>query len=177
MKTLILVMISAFLMAGCASTHGTAGPTGSPANPVVTGFSGSEKDTLQVEVTDREPVTRAELAAPDGRIFLAHQIDRERLTRETGYGQPSMGVGVGVAGGSGGHVGTGVGVGFGFPFIIGGSDDNSYREPRVTSTALIHVPDMATYQAQWRQWKVRVYLGEGASARMIEVAAPQPAAG
>ncbi len=177
MKTPILIMISAFLMAACANNQGTASQKGAAANPVVTSFSGSEQDTLQVQVTDREPVTKVELAAPDGRIFLAHQIDRERLTRQNGYAQPSMGVGVGVAGGSGGHVGTGVGVGFGFPFIIGGSDDNGYREPRVASTALIHVPDMTAYRAQWQQWKVRVYLGEGASQRMIEVAAPQPAAG
>ena len=178
MKTQILILISAFLMAGCSNNQGSAGPRSSPANPVVTSFSGSEQDTLQVQVTDREPVTRAELAAPDGRIFLAHQIDRERLTRQDGgYGQPSMGVGVGVGGGSGGHVGTGVGVGFGFPFVIGGADDNGYREPRVASTALIHVPDKAAYRAQWQQWKVRVYLGDGASQRMIEVAAPPPAAG
>ncbi len=175
MKTPILIVISAFLMAGCAD-NGSASQKGGTANPVVTSFSTSEQDTLQVQVTDREPVTKAELAASDGRIFLAHQIDRERLTRQDGgYGEPSMGVGV--AGGSGGHVGTGVGVGFGFPFIIGGSDEYGYREPRVASTALIHVPDMAAYRAQWQQWKVRVYLGEGANERMIEVAAPQPAAG
>jgi len=178
MKSPVLILISTFLMAACANNQGTAGHQGSAANPVVTSFSTGEQDTLEVQVTDREPVTRAELAAPDGRIFLAQRIDRERLTRQGGgYGQPSLGVGVGVAGGSGGHVGTGVGVGFGFPFIIGGSDDYGYREPRVTSTALIHVPDMAAYRAQWQQWKVRVYLGEGASQRMIEVAAPQPAAG
>ncbi len=177
MKTPTLILISAFLMAGCANNQGTDGQKGSPANPVVTSFSRSEQDTLQVQVTDREPVTKAELASPDGRIFLAHQIDRERLTRQGGsYGQPSMGVGVGVGGGSGGDVGTGVGVGFGFPFVIGGGGDG-YRAPRVASTALIHVPDMAAYRAQWQQWKVRVYIGEGASQRVIEVAAPQPAAG
>src|SRR6202007_459366 len=110
-KTSILIMISAFLMAGCADNHRTAGPGSGPANPVVTSFSGGEQDTLQVQVTDPQPVTRVELAAPDGRVFLADRIDRERLTRYGGgyYGQPTVGVGVG--GGSGGCCWGGGGVG------------------------------------------------------------------
>jgi len=173
-------MISAFLMAGCADKQGTAGYKGSPANPVVTSFSGSEQDTLQVQVTDPQPVTRVELAAPDGRVFLAHQIDRESLTRQGGgyYGQPSVGVGVGV--GSGGGCcwsGSGVGVGFGFGFPLGDAREPDYGPGGVASTALVQVPDMAAYRAQWQHWKVRIYLGEGASERMVEVAAPQPAAG
>jgi hypothetical protein len=47
----------------------------------------------------------------------------------------------------------------------------------VASTALVHLPDMAAYRAQWQQWRVRIYFGEGAGERMVEVAAPQPAAG
>ena len=127
----------------------------------VASFSGSEQDTVKVQVTDPQPVTRVELAAPDGRIFLAHQIDRERLTRQGGgyYGQPTVGVGVG----------------FGFP--LGDAREPDYRPAGVASTALVHVPDMAAYRAQWQQWKVRIYLGEGASERMVEVAAPQPGAG
>ena len=179
MKTPILIMISAFLMAGCTDNHGTAGPRGDPANPVVTSFSGSEQDTLQVQVTDPQPVTRVELAAPDGRVFLADRIDRERLTRQGGgyYGQPTVGIGVG--GGSGGCCWNdgGVGVGFGFGFPLGDAREPDYGPGGVASTALVHVPDMAAYRAQWKQWKVRIYLGEGAGERMVEVAAPAPAAG
>ena len=178
MKTPILIMISAFLMAGCTGNHGAAGPKGSPANPVVTSFSGSEQDTLQVQVSDPQPVTHVELAAPDGRVFLASQIDRERLTHQDGsyYGQPTVGFGVG--GGSSGCCwgGGGVGVGIGFGFPLGDARQPDYP-PGVISTALIHVPDMAAYRAQWQQWKVHIYLGEGPSARMIEVAAPAPKAG
>ena len=179
MKTPILIMISAFLMAGCTDNHGTAGPRSDPTNPVVTSFSGSEQDTLQVQVTDPQPVTRVELAAPDGRVFLADRIDRERLTRQGGgyYGQPTVGIGVG--GGSGGCCWNdgGVGVGFGFGFPLGDAREPDYGPGGVASTALVHVPDMAAYRAQWQQWKVRIYLGEGAGERMGEVAAPAPAAG
>ena len=176
MKTPILILISTFLMAGCANNHGPAAPAGGPANPVVTSFSGGAQDTLQVQVTDPQPVTRVELAAPDGRVFLASQIDRERLTHQGGYyyGQPTVGVGVG--GGSGGCCwgGSGVGVGLGFGFPLGDARQPDYRPEGVASTALIHVPNMAAYRAQWQQWKVRIYLGEGTNERMVEVAAPAP---
>lgn len=175
MKTPLLILISAFLMAACTGDSGGSSPAGANANPVVTSFSGSEQDTIEVQVTDRQPVTKAELAAPDGRVFLAHQIDRERLTRQYGYAQPSTGVGVGVGVGSGGHVGVGTGIRIGIPFVIGGSD--APREPRVASTARIRVPDMAAYRAQWQQWKLRVYLGDDATPRVIETGAPPPPAG
>jgi hypothetical protein len=179
MKTPILILISAFLMAGCANNHGTGAQRGTPANPVVTSFSGSEQDTLQVQVTDPQPVTRVELAAPDGRIYLAQQIDRERLTRQGGgyYGQPTVGFGVG--GGSGGCCwnGSGVGVGLGFGFPLGDAREPDYGPAGVVSTALVRVPDMAAYRAQWQQWKVRIYLGEGGNERIVEVAAPPPGAG
>jgi len=170
-------MISAFLMAGCANNHGTAAPGGSPANPVITSFSEGEQDTVKVQVTDPQPVTRVELTAPDGRVYLASQIDREHLSQHGGYygGAPTVGVGVG--GGSGccwGGSGVGVGVGFGFP--LGDAREPDYPVG-VTSTALVHVPDMTAYRTQWQQWKVRIYLGEGAGGRMVEVPAPPPAAG
>jgi hypothetical protein len=179
MKTPILIMISAFLMASCtgnSSSHTHAAPA---ANPVVTSFSESEQDTVKVQVTDPQPVTRVELAAPDGRVFLADRIDRERLTRQGGgyYGQPTVGVGIG--GGSGGCCWNdgGVGVGFGFGFPLGDAREPDYGPGGVASTALVHLPDMAAYRAQWQQWRVRIYFGEGAGERMVEVAAPQPTAG
>jgi hypothetical protein len=172
MKTSILILISTFLMAACSSQQ-SAG-TGQTRGPVVASFSPTTQDTVEVQVTDREPVTQAELAAPDGRVFPAEQIDRERVSRPTGYGQPSFGLGFGLGVGTGGHTGVGTGVGVGFPLGIGGSGQG---DAQVASTARIRVPDMAAYRAQWQQWKLRVYLGDGESRRMIEVAAPQPPAG
>ena|SRR5215468_253802 len=177
MKTPILILISAFLMASCTSNSGSQRTAVAPANPVVTGFAESEQDTVKVQVTDPQPVTRVELAAPDGRIFLAHQIDRERLTRQGGgYGQPTVGVGIGGGSSSGWGSRSGVGVGLGFGFPLGDASQSAARPVGVASTALVRVPDMAAYRAQWQQWRVRIYLGEGVNERMVEVAAPPPVA-
>jgi hypothetical protein len=175
MKTPILILISAFLTVACSNQPATNTPAGTPANPVVTSFSESEKDTLDVQVTDRQPVTQAELTSPDGKVFIAHQIDRERLTRYGGSYGPTVGVGVGGGSWNGGGFGVGTGVGFGFPLGGGGSYDGP-RDGGVASTARIRVPDMAAYRAHWQQWKVRVTLGEGAAKRVIEVGAPPPPA-
>jgi hypothetical protein len=178
MKTPILILISAFLTASCTNNAGSHGHAAAPVNPVVTSFSESEQGTVTVQVTDPQPVTRVELAAPDGRVYLAYQIDREHLTRQGGYGYGQPTVGVGVGGGSGGCCwgGGGVGVGLGFGFPLGDARQPDYPVG-VASTAVIHVPDIAAYRTGWQQWKVRVYLGEGPAERMIEVAAPPPAAG
>lgn len=175
MKSPMLILISALLLAACTDTAAPPAPAGSAGNPVLASFAAGEKDTLAVEVSDRDPVNRVELAAPDGRVYTAHQIDRERLNRAGGRVEPGMGVGLGVGVGSGGRVGVGSGVSLGFPLNIGGSAART--EPRVESRALIRVPDMAAYRAGWSGWKVRVYLGNGATSRVIEVAAPTPPAG
>src|SRR5262245_36020099 len=103
MKTPILMLFSAFLTAACANQASRPAYVALPANPVVSSFSTSEKDTIEIQVTDPQPVTLIELAAPDGRVFPADVIDRERVIQQGGYGYgygPDVGVGVG--GGSGG---------------------------------------------------------------------------
>ena len=175
MKTPILILISVFLTVGCSNQQASYSPAGTPANPVVTSFSESETDTLDVQVTDRQPVTQAELTSPDGKVFIAHQIDRERLSRYGGSYGPSVGVGVGGGSWNGGGFGVGSGIGIGFP--LGGEYYDGPRDGQVASTAKIHIPDMPAYRAQWQQWKVRVTLGEGAAKRVIEVDAPPPPAG
>jgi hypothetical protein len=174
MKTTILILFSAFLIAACTTERGRPTAAAQPASPIFTNFSTSEKDTLEVRITDRQPANQVELAAPDGRIFPAYSIDRERLTQQGGGAQPSVGVGVGVGVGSGGHTSVGTGVGFGFPFVIGGSSGE--REPQVKSTARVRITDMTAYRAQWQQWKVRVYLGDGGNLRVLEAPAPMPPA-
>jgi hypothetical protein len=172
MKIPILILISAFLTAACSGQQGVNTPAGTPANPVVTGFSESETNTMEVQVTDLQPVTQAELTSPDGQVFIAHQIDRERLRRYGGSYGPSVGVGVGGGSWNGGGFGVGTGVGFGFP--LGGGYYDGPRDGGIASTAKIRIPDMADYRAHWQQWKVRVTLGDGAAKRVIEVDAPPP---
>src|SRR5262245_23155432 len=102
MKTPMLILISTFLTVACSNQQTASNPAGTPANPVVTSFSEDEKDTLDVQVTDQLPVTQAELASPDGQVFIAHRIDRETLSRYGGSYGPSVGVGVGGGSWSGG---------------------------------------------------------------------------
>jgi len=172
MKTSILILFSAILTAACTSQPGPPGGVAGATNPVVSSFSPSEKDTLEIQVTDPQPVTAVELAAPDGRVFLADAIDRTRVIQQGGYGYgPDVGVGVGV--GSGGHSGVGAGVGIGFPFIIGGTSTPP-GQPLVRSFARVRVGDMPAYRAQWEQWKLRVHLGEGPDEHVLEEPAPMP---
>jgi hypothetical protein len=171
MKTPILILFSAFLTAACTNEPGPPAAVAGATNPVVSGFSTSEKDTLEIQVTDPQPVTLVELTAPDGRVFLSDAIDRERVVLQGGYGYgPDVGVGVGV--GSGGHTGVGAGVGIGFPFVIGGPSEP--RRPLVRSVARVRIGDMPAYRAQWQQWKLHVHLGEAPDGRVLEEAAPMP---
>jgi len=175
MKTPILILFSAILTAGCANQPGPPSAVSGATNPVVSSFSTSEKDTLEIQVTDPQPVTAVELAAPDGRVFPADAIDRTRVISQGGYGYGygyGPEVGVGVAGG-GGHTGVGVGVGIGFPFVIGGASEPP-RQPLVRSVARVRVGDMPAYRAQWQQWKLRVHLGEGPDEHVLEEPAPMP---
>jgi len=172
MKTPILMLFSAFLTVACTAHQGHPTYVAQPANPVVTSFSTSEKGTIEIQVTDQEPAKQAELAAPDGHVFLAYSIDREQVTSQGDGYAPSVGFGVGV-GTSGSHTGVGTGIGFGIPFVIG--DDNPpVPASWVRSMARIRVNDLAAYRASWQQWKVRVHFGNGANQRMLEVAAPPP---
>src|SRR5262249_6383563 len=173
MKTSILILFSAILTAACTSQPGSPGGVAGATNPVVSSFSTSEQDTLEIQVTDPQPVTAVELAAPDGRVFLADAIDRTRVI-QGGDGQGSgreVGVGVGV--GRGGHSGVGAGVGIGFPLVIGGASEPP-RPPLVRSVARVRVGDMPAYRAQWQQWKLRVHLGEGPDEHVLEEPAPMP---
>ena len=173
MKTPILMLFSAFLTAACSNQPQPPTYLAQPANPVVTDFSKSEKDTVEIQVTDPQPAAQMELVAPDGRIFPASSIDRETVVRQRGGYSPSIGFGLGVGGWSN-HAGVGTGVGFGFPF--GDYSQPAAASGQVKSSARIPVADMAGYQASWQQWKVRVLFGAGASQRTLEVAAPPPPA-
>jgi len=167
MKSPILILISALLTAACAQQSDDSVYRSGAGNAVVTSFASGDQDTIEVQVTDRQPANQVELVAPDGRILTAHLIERDRIDRRSGGLQPSVGVGVGI--GSGGHVGSGIGIGF--PLSIGGSS----REAQVRSTAHIDVSDMAAYRTNWQQWKLRIRFD--APNRTVEVAAPPPPAG
>ena len=79
--------------------------------------------------------------------------------------------GVGVSGGSS----SGVQPSFGIGFPIFGGAPNSPQRDEVRTKALIKVPDMTAYRADWQHTIVRIYLGEkSVSPRKMEMAAPSP---
>lgn len=167
MRRPLLLLCCCFLLAACAGERG--GGAGAP--PVTTSFAADAADTIEVMVTAERPVESAELAAPDGRVYPAYQILRDRVVEERGGGfLPSLGIGVGVFGGSSTRVGTNVGVGFPLGGIGGGGS-----EAEVTSRARIRVEDMEAYRAGWQDWTVRLQLGKSETGlRLMEVPAPPP---
>ncbi len=161
---------AAALLIGCA---GGGGPRDAAApSPVTAGFLAEAPDVVEVRVTDRQPVDKVELYSPDGRVYLAHRIDREKVAAEQGP-YTGLGVGVGMSGGSQTRVGTSIGLGF----PLGGMERPPY-ESQYYSVALVRVDDMAGYQAGWRRWVVRIRLGTPeTSFRFMEFPAPRPPEG
>jgi hypothetical protein len=157
-----LAISLALLLAACSGSHQTS------TRPVVASFQPGATDTVTVDVLDPEAAELIELVAPDGTVFTATRIDREKVTGSYG-GQPSMGVGVGVGSGGwhGDGVGVGTGIGFGFPL----GDSGYSRETRTRSIGEVKLPDMTAYRADWTKWQARVtFPGK----RVVTVSAPPP---
>ncbi len=168
MKAVLAPLLIALLLAGCASEDGGGRRAVSPP-PVTAGFLAETPDVIELSVIDRQPVDKVELLAPDGRIFLAHRIDREKTTRDSRAGG-GLGVGVGVFGGSSTKVGTSFGIGF----PLGGVEAPP-TAPHYESVALVRVEDMAGYRSSWPRWVLRIRLGTPeTSFRSIEIPAPRP---
>lgn len=158
-----LVLAFACLLAACS---GNSQKTYT--QPVVASFASGSTDTVTVDVLDQEGADDIELVAPDGTVFTAFRIDREKTTGHYA-GDPSVGVGVGVGSGGCCHnngVGVGTGIGFGFP--LGGGYN---EETKTRSIGQVKVPDMAIYRAQWTKWQTRVTFPGN---RVVTVAAPPP---
>jgi hypothetical protein len=164
----VFALLVALILAGCASEDGGA-RRASASQPVTAGFLVQTPDVIELSVDDRQPVDRVELLAPDGRVYLAHRIDREKATQEP-RASTGLGVGVGVFGGSSTKVGTSFGIG-----IPLGGIEAPPTEPRYSSIALVRVEDMAGYRAGWRRWILRIRLGTPeTSFRFMEIPGPRP---
>jgi hypothetical protein len=138
--------------------------------PVTARFLSDQPDTIEVSIRDAQAADRIQLVAPDGMITDAYQVDREFL-RATDSGYSGFNLGVGVSGGSS----SGVQPAFGIGFPIFGGAPNSPQRDEVHTKALIRIPDMAAYRANWQRMVLRIYLGEkSASPRKMEMAAPPP---
>lgn len=138
--------------------------------PVTARFLIDRPNTIEVSIRDAQPADRVQLAAPDGTVVDAYQLDREFL-HATDTGSSGVSLGVGVAGGSS----SGVQPSFGIGFPLFGGAPNSPQRDEVHTKALIRVPDMAAYRANWRHMVVRMYMGEkSVTPRKMEMAAPAP---
>jgi hypothetical protein len=138
--------------------------------PVAARFLIDRPNTIEVSIRDAQAADRVQLVMPDGSATDAYQLDREFI-HATDTGSTGFSLGVGVSGGS--SSGVQPSVGFGFP-LFGGTPRSPQRD-EVHSRALILVPDMAAYRANWQHAILRITLGEKSiSPRKMEMAAPSP---
>jgi hypothetical protein len=159
----LLVLSFALVLAACSNDSGS-----NKTRPVVTSFASGSVDTVTIDVLDPEAAEHIELVAPDGKVFTAFRIDREKVSGRYS-GDPSVGVGVGVGSGGcchNGGVGIGTGIGIGFPLGGGSSPD-----PKTRSIGQVKLADITAYRAQWTKWQARVTFPGG---RVVTVAAPPP---
>jgi hypothetical protein len=160
-----LVVAAILLLAGCAGRHG---PVGNPPPPFTSGFADDAADVVEVVVRDHQPVDRAELVAPDGRVLSAYKIDRERVAVDPD-GRPL--VGIEAEGGSSGLDS------FGIELPLFGIKQPK-PERLMLSDARIRIDDMASYRADWPHWIIRLRLGKPeATQHDVEFPAPRPPAG
>ncbi|MGH6879742.1 hypothetical protein [Hypericibacter sp.] len=138
--------------------------------PVTAKFLVDRPDMIEVSIRDAQAADRVQLVAPDGGLADAFQLDRETIHAQD-TGSSGFNFGVGVSGGSS----SGVQPSFGIGFPLFGGAPNSPQRDEVQTKALIKVPDMAAYRANWQHTIVRIYLGEkSVSPRKMEMAAPAP---
>jgi hypothetical protein len=166
MSRLFAALLCLPLLAGCSS--GSVAEGGAP-NVLARFPPNGAADIVQVTVTDRLPARSIELVGPGGMVQPAYAINSETAPRGDYGGGPSFGLGVG-----GGSRGFSSGVGIGLPFGSIGSGSSSAGA--TVSNGYVRLPDRGFYLQTWRDWRVRVRLGDPPGDRVIEVEAPPPPA-
>ncbi|HEX6119567.1 MAG TPA: hypothetical protein VFZ03_08950 [Dongiaceae bacterium] len=149
---------------GVGSSTSSNAPYGANAH-----FLSGDPTVIEVAVRDPLPAARVVLIDPTGAETAAYDIQRDKQVYRSGAG-PRPSVGVGVFGGSSGHIGTGIGIGI----PIFSSGQSGYGGTVVDSTAKVKIANPVLYRESWQRWKVRVELGEGGTARTIEMVPPKP---
>src|SRR3546814_5418845 len=107
MKRGLSILLSSLMLTACAGDRDERAFE----RPVTASFVAEETDIVEVRVTDEQPVEAAELVGPDGRVYRAHQILRDRIVEDRGGTFSNLGIGVGVTGGSSSRIGTSIGLG------------------------------------------------------------------
>jgi hypothetical protein len=145
------VSLALLLLAGCSSTIDP--------NTARTNYDAGS-NTVQITVSDTQPVTTAALVGPDGTLHPATSINVVETPHTVYQAPPSVGLGIG---GWSGNVGSGMGIGL----PLGGATPSQVTDQFV-SMVLLPVP--ADYKANWPAYKVQVQVGD----RALTQAAPKP---
>src|SRR3546814_11468963 len=125
MKRGLSILLSGLMLTACAGDRDERVFE----RPVTASFVAEETDIVEVRVTDEQPVEAAELVGPDGRVYRAHQILRDRVVEERGGAFSNLGIGVGVTGGSRSRIGTSVGTGLPLAGFGGAPDEHESVSP------------------------------------------------
>jgi hypothetical protein len=145
------VSLALLLLAGCSSTIDP--------NTARTKYD-TGSDTIQIMVSDTQPVTTAALVGPDGTLYAATSVNVVETPHAVYQAPPSVGLGIG---GWNGNVGSAAGIGL--PL---GDPTPSRVTDQFISTVLLPAP--ADYRANWPAYKVQVQVGN----RALTQAAPKP---
>ena len=145
------ISFALLLLAGCSSTIDP--------NTARTKYD-TGSNTVQITVSDTQPVTTGALVGPDGTVYQATSINVVETPHTVYQAPPSVGLGIG---GWSGNVGSAMGIGL----PLGGPTPSQITDQFV-SMVLLPVP--ADYQANWPAYKVQVQVGN----RALTQPAPKP---
>ncbi len=123
-------------------------------------------NAVHVIVSDLQPLSAADLLAPDGTRFSAAAVSLLSGPHVDYQQPPSIGLGIGGFGfGSGGGFGTGLGVG-----VPLGQPTPSHVSDQYVGSAVIPVP--SNYSQTWGSFRIEIQVGN----RSVVLVAPPPVA-
>ncbi|MGH6894236.1 MAG: hypothetical protein ACREEP_18470 [Dongiaceae bacterium] len=182
MRTLVLPVLTAIVLAACSSSHSNYGGGGGGYGGVGSGGGGAnvpygadayfltdDPTVIELTVRDALPAARVFLIDPTGARTAAFDIQRDKQIYQSDSG-PQPSVGVGVTGGSSGRVSTGIGIGF--PIFSSGR--SNYTSGVIDSRAKVRVGNPVLYRETWQRWKLRIELDDGRNSRALEMVPPRP---
>jgi hypothetical protein len=124
---------------------------------------GRDVQVIEVRALDRMAIQTAALVTADGARVEAESIDT--------LADPSLLSGARAAQSAPGFVAGSAGAGVAF----GAASTTTTLVGQVASVALIRLPELAAYRANWQGARIDVTLGNGPAARSLKLAAPEPA--
>jgi hypothetical protein len=173
-----LALLVVTLLASCADGDYASTAGQAPDTAVARFVPGGEVTVVQVTVSDHRPVRGVELVGPGGEVVPAYSIEANpAVAYRQSVLRPPLEIGSGLGFGGGYNpFGTGVGAAVPFGGGYGAPGDYVATSDQVQSTALIRLPDPQDYRQTWRDWTVRIQLGDPPNVTFVMLAAPQPPA-